>query len=176
MLLDLVQIRSDQKLIPPRPPLRSPSQKQSEVGCKAGYFVQLLQQGRKEIGRPLSQSQAGLGGSWCPSRMSKMTSQGLSNSCLFTLLFGSSQTAPPGLCRGPWAPNPEKPFLTPATPPPPHHSSWGRSKLMQQPSRKQQNQRRLGNRAQGCQGTSQFTPEKSPWGILGRDDAQRNSP
>lgn len=94
-----------------------------------------------------------------------MTSQGRSNSCLFTLLFGSSQTAPPGLCRGPWAPNPEKPFLTPATPP---HSSWGRSKLMQQPSRKQQNQRRLGNRAQGCQGTSQFTPEKSPWGIWGR--------
>lgn len=54
LLLDLVQIRSDQKLIPPRPPLWSPSRQRSEVGRKAGYFVQLLQQGRKEIGQPLS--------------------------------------------------------------------------------------------------------------------------
>lgn len=118
-----------QKLIPPTPPLRPPSQQQSEAS------EMLQSEEERRLDRLSPGVRLGWVGAGAPPggrAMSQETSQGLSNSCLFTLSFGSSQTAPAGLCRGPGAPSSGDTSSSL-----PCHSCWGRSRLMGQPRRKQ---------------------------------------
>lgn len=128
---------------PDQSPQADPSQTTPEPTLSAavrkrldGRLCLVLGQEKEETGPLLSWSQAGLGEQGAPPAgrgISKMASQGLSNSCLPTLSF---RLQPESLSR-PLGNLLNSEFQESTSSPLPLHSSQGSSKLIEQRSRKQ---------------------------------------